>query len=326
VRRTVGSIASTIWIALAVATAHACPQPGHAWVRVVTTSPDVGDRVIRHLRAELAPRHIDVCGAPDGTPPDPVATVEILGSDAPTVGITVEVRDAITDKRVSREIDLATLPPDARPMAIAVGAAELLRSSWAEVALDTSREPNHPVPEGVRGTVDDAMHQPRAGSLGLLGAGEVSTGKLRQLGIDARFSLAVTPRLAVYGRVGARAAQTASTPKDAAWADAWVVGVGGTYAITPISAPLGFGVFVRADVVSFRLLTTSSDGAKAKPASGVTVLATAGANGWLHVSRSLDLVAEIGAGPALKGLKEVGNVTKPGEIVFSAGVGVAVKF
>ncbi len=49
--------------------------------------------------------------------------------------MVLEVDDALTNKSVRREVDLGDVPASGRPRALALAAAELLRASWAELAL-----------------------------------------------------------------------------------------------------------------------------------------------------------------------------------------------
>lgn len=120
-------------------------------------SSDAGDRLVEalapHLRAELHGRDIGVCLGEEGDSAnarrDPVAEI-LLHDDGQTVTITIH--DLVTDKRVERELDLASLPADTRLLAIATSVDELLRASWLETLLvsprragaDRARRPGKP--------------------------------------------------------------------------------------------------------------------------------------------------------------------------------------
>ena len=113
---------------LASAPALGCPD-ARPWVRIDAT-PDV----TRLLRAELAPKHIDLCDAPAPGAPAPIASLTVaLASDTATV--RVEVRDRVTAKDVTRDVSLADVPEDTRALTIALAADELLRASWVELSL-----------------------------------------------------------------------------------------------------------------------------------------------------------------------------------------------
>lgn len=53
--------------------------------------------------------------------------------------VVLEIDDALTNKSVRREVDLGDVPASGRPRALALAAAELLRASWAELALPPPR-------------------------------------------------------------------------------------------------------------------------------------------------------------------------------------------
>jgi hypothetical protein len=55
--------------------------------------------------------------------------------------VTIEIDDALTNKRLVRDIDLRQLPQDGRDLALALAADELLRASWAELGLRNDKPP-----------------------------------------------------------------------------------------------------------------------------------------------------------------------------------------
>ena len=96
-----------------------CPTCSTRW-------PDKGSRPVR--------RDAHPAAAPLAT-----LAVELAPDDTAKATVDIEVRDAVTRKRVRRDVDLSRIPDDGRAAAIAIEADELLRASWAEVALDTAR-------------------------------------------------------------------------------------------------------------------------------------------------------------------------------------------
>lgn len=106
------------------------------------------------LRAGLRGQGIDVCPAELGAGA-PVARVTLRTSAAAPLRVGIDVVDAVTDKRVARDVDLARLPEDGRPFALAVATDELLRASWVELAL-SKREPS---PEVAPPEVEKAAQQ-----------------------------------------------------------------------------------------------------------------------------------------------------------------------
>jgi hypothetical protein len=61
-----------------------------------------------------------------------------------SASFSVRIDDFVTQKRIERTFDLEETDPRARPRALALSTAELLRASWAELAI---AEPNADVPE-----------------------------------------------------------------------------------------------------------------------------------------------------------------------------------
>ena len=82
------------------------------------------------------------------------------------------MRDAVTHKRVRRDVDLSRIPEDGRAAAIAIESDELLRASWAEVALDTARarQAQQEARPQVVGSVSQVMAPSPAGDAGAVGA------------------------------------------------------------------------------------------------------------------------------------------------------------
>src|SRR5207237_7403060 len=120
------------------AAAAQCPAT-EPWVRIelraAAWTSAARDRVLDDLRRTLAGQGIDACVSNDQPAADPLATLAIdLPPDGPARA-EIEVRDAVTQKRVRREVDLAGIPPDGREVAIAIEADELLRATWAGGAL-----------------------------------------------------------------------------------------------------------------------------------------------------------------------------------------------
>ncbi len=145
--------------AASVRPAHAAQSPpcgarGWPWVRLaddVLAPPfDAAFRalLVAQLGAGLEARHIELCAARDGTPGDGAAS-EVSLSAAQGDVVTVAVRDAITGKRLAREVPLASVPRDARPLTLALAVDELLRASWVELALADAPTPEHPVPREI---------------------------------------------------------------------------------------------------------------------------------------------------------------------------------
>ncbi len=108
--------------------------------------PDFAAQIISDLRAGLAPSRIDACVVDATERKAPLATVRIAGVASRELVFSIDVSDSVTEKRIGRDIDLGHVPSDGRAFALAVAADELLRASWAELALAKERAPE-PKPE-----------------------------------------------------------------------------------------------------------------------------------------------------------------------------------
>src|SRR5262245_32632310 len=98
--------------------------------------------VLSDLQHTLAGQGIAACSGdthPATSAPLATLTIDLGPDDTAKATVDIEVRDAVTHKRVRRDVDLSRIPDDGRAAAIAIEADELLRASWAEIALDTAR-------------------------------------------------------------------------------------------------------------------------------------------------------------------------------------------
>src|SRR6187551_652634 len=127
--------------------------------------------VLSDLQHTLASQGIAACSADAHPTATPLATlaVELAADDAAKARVDIEVRDAVTHKRVRRDVDLSRIPEDGRAAAIAIEADELLRASWAEIALDTARarQAEEKARAQVAGSVEQVLAPARAESGGV---------------------------------------------------------------------------------------------------------------------------------------------------------------
>ena len=119
-----------------------CGESPRPWVQIVTEDvPGSHVAFVSLLRAELASRGLDLCASSTDVGAPPVATIRV-SARPDAVALTVEVRDALTEKQVNRDVALAGIPPDGQPLTLALAADELLRASWAELTLRTAPPPD----------------------------------------------------------------------------------------------------------------------------------------------------------------------------------------
>ena len=279
--------------------APACGRSGRSWVGVHASAelPRGLGSFIELLRAELASRRIDLCSSVDEAREPPLATIEVSsGPDAVTLG--VEVRDAVTAKHVSRDVALGGVPADSRPLMIAVAADELLRASWAELALRTAPPPARAVPIEVTRSVSDSIEPPAAPSsprvlLGVDGSLERFGSGTTLYGADARFEAWVTPRVAAALRLGLRSGAIVSATDGDVQPSAWLVGAAAIVTITPPESRWGIDALARFDVEHVSFVPTPRSTATGSAASDVALLAGLGPQAWFRVASTLRIGADV---------------------------------
>jgi len=105
------------------------------------------DDFVDALRVELAGRqpHCCVVGPGGDAAPDALkVTLVIEPCEASTQHVDVQVNVTATQRTITRQVSLADLPPEARPRALALAVAELIRS--AGEAPQAEAPPPAPVP------------------------------------------------------------------------------------------------------------------------------------------------------------------------------------
>ena len=130
---------------------HDCGDGEGPWVSVAfdrgTWQSELKQMVLADLKAESYHRGISVCHIDEAPARPALAAITISSSAMRRVTVTVEIRDAVTDKRVTRDVDLDHIPLDGRALALALAADELVWASWAELALkDNQRRTRAPSP------------------------------------------------------------------------------------------------------------------------------------------------------------------------------------
>ena len=286
-----------------------CAAAGIDWVRVsidVQQDSPFVHKLLEHIRAELAPHRIEACAIATNSFRPPLAHLRIARATANQVLIEVQVEDAVTDKTVTRQLDLTGLPPDAHALTIALGAAELLRASWAEVNLKQSTTAPRPVPAGVRHTLDEARKTgPATASLGFHLAGEEFTRGLRQGGADARFTIHALNPWQWTLCAGVRQALSVRASDGVVRASSWLAGVGSALRLTPLDTRASLVVTSLLEWAHLQALAEPKPGATATSGSGAALLAGLGALASLSVTSSAQLELEVDAGGVIKGVRVV---------------------
>lgn len=239
--------------------------------------PALARAVASELRAGLAPSHIDVCTEDSLPPSEPLARVTLAQvGEAEPARFSLDVTDSVTQKRVGRDLSLEKLPADGRALALAVAAEELLRASWAELALRGVHRPATAPPPEVRAVVERAPPAPRRfTAIGARLAFEHFTGGQTHYGGDAFLALPLGPRFGIVAALGARRGLSEQAPHGSIGARALSGELGLSLSLLEPSA-LELGAFVSARALWLRYEASATAGADAGSQSGLAVVTRAG--------------------------------------------------
>jgi hypothetical protein len=296
-------------LSAAAAAAPGCKGADRPWVSVrfdaTGFSPRFSERVLSDLRAGLANRGIDACVESEGQG-EPLASVKIASTTGPSVAVALEIRDALTEKRVMRDVDLARVPEDGRAFAIAIAVDELVWASWAELALAkrTPKKPRRaPPPEVVRGVenVLPAREEP-ATRLGARAALEHFGGGQTHLGADATALFPFTERVGLELALGLRQGQRVEAEHGHVLSSA--AGLGAMLRVTLLRAlPLELSLFAGPRAGLARFTGKASPEARGTELSGLVLYARGGVVAGARVLGPLWLEGSGGAGAPLRGLE-----------------------
>jgi hypothetical protein len=299
--------------------------------------PRLRAKVAEQLGADLGGHRLALCDAASApSSPPPLADVALSLSVSSV--LSLEVVDAVTDKRMGRRVPLATVPRDALALSIALAAEELLHASWIEAAL--APLPEAPLPAGReavpaevrevnRETIAALPEPSREAWRGwaqatLLAAGERSAGGQTDLGADLRFTMG--DRVSGAGQVGVRAAPDVQSAHGVVRGRELLVGLGLGYLLVPRASPWGAAVDLRADLVDVQFSAIASAGAASQSGSELGVLLGAYLGGWRRLGGPWSLVAEAGLGAPVRAVtaSDAGSTaTGVSGLTVGAALGVA---
>ena len=300
------AIALTLPLVLVkAAVARNAPQAGcnagrRPWIQFVanTESQPTGfEHIVRHVRAELDRKGIGVCFEGRG---EPIAIVQLFSTSKDAVEVIVDVRDAITHKRVSRTLDLRSIPPDARPLAIAVGTDELLIASWVEVAV---KDEDAELPAEVTDVVSDELAGERSAEAGAAVTFESYDGGQEFIGVDMRGGVWLLERFAATLRLGLRRGFEETSPNGQVRADAWLLGLGIRIAVTAPSRPFGVDVVGRLDALRASYVPEADPGIVARPREATAIIASAGVAPTLQPVSTLRISVDGTLGAPLRSVR-----------------------
>lgn len=161
----------------------------------IAAAPELRNTIRVDIEVGMRRRGLAVC-PDDAAPASRVGRLQVDAARLPQVRITMI--DDITDKEVSRRLDLSDLPADGHSLAIAIAAEELARASWAELALrprtPEAPEPKKKAPAVVRAAVERDLPDrplepspPDDNAVRLVGAIDHYTAPLTLIGPDMAY-------------------------------------------------------------------------------------------------------------------------------------------
>jgi len=302
------------------------------WVVVSGSLPEEFSRAVRSdLRAGLAPSHIDVCDEPHPSGSEPLArvTLERVGGGA---RYRLQVTDSITQKRVERDLTLDKLPPDGRPFALAVAAEELLRATWAELALrGPDDRPQTTAPPEVRAIVEKSEPEParqrRPAGLGARLAFEHFLGGQTHYGFDLFGALPFGRIAGGFVALGARRALAEQAPHGAIGANALSAELGLSLSFWQRGG-LELGAFVSARMLRLAFEPEADADASASSQHGLAVTSRAGLGFAFGKLGSVRAYSGLGAGLPLKSFSASDQgvtVTGASKLELFASTGLALE-
>lgn len=262
------------------------------------------------LEASLRAQGLELVHAADGAE-RVVATVRVTAPRDEARSALIAIDDVVTGKHVERAVDLTRVPEDGWSVAIAAGADELLRASWAELAILGAPPPAIEPPAAVETLVEDRVVRPLVEqrvaraldpelprpslALGARGALESYVGGQTLLGGDLMLRLWLASRVGLELAAGARAGLDVDTARGRV--RSWSLGgeLGPTFLLVPPPSPVRLEAFVVARVAYVAYDPDANEGSLAQRADGVAVIGRVGLRAAVGIDRS-ELGVQLGVG------------------------------
>jgi hypothetical protein len=301
------------------------------WVAVTGRVPVAFAAAVRSdLQAGLAPQSIDVCETAQASAAEPLARVVLRQVDTAGARYSLDVIDSVTKKRLGRDLSLERLPADGRALALAVAADELLRASWAELALRGVHSAQTAAPPEVRAVIEKSAPPPPLRRYTALGARlgfEHFLGGQTHYGADL-FGVAPLGRVAsALLAVGARRALSVQAPHGSIGATVLSAEAGLSLAFFRQSG-LDLGAFVSARLLRISFEPEASPSVTAQPQSGLAVTSRVGLAFAFGSPGLLRSYSGVGAGLPLKSFSAAdsgGAVTGASQLELFASTGLALE-
>jgi hypothetical protein len=289
------------------------------------------------LGASLRGQGLELVHAADGAG-RVIATVrvDVPTEDSPRAAVRIE--DRITGKHVERTVELRRVPPDGWSVAIAAGADELLRASWAELTVAGAPAPVIEPPPAVEAIVEErivtpiverhleeALSPPQrrpALSLGVRAALEGYNGGQVHVGGDLMVQIWLIDRLGIELAFGGRGGldHEAARGRVRSWALGGELGLVALLVSPPSAIRVETFAVVRTSYVAFD--AEANTGSIARDSVGLAVFGRAGLRAGAAIDRG-SVGAELSVGGpflALDATDERGAVTGASGIELHAAV------
>jgi hypothetical protein len=300
------------------------------WVAVSAHLPKAFAAAVRsELRAGLAPSNIEVCERALSSAAEPLASVLVVQAEG--ARFSLDVTDSVTKKRVGRDLSLEKLPADGRALALAVAAEELLRASWAELAMRGVHSAQTATPPEVRAVVEEEAPAPAASrrftALGARLGFEHFFGGQTHYGADLFAVMPLRDVAGVFLAFGARRALSEQAPHGSIGATAFSAELGAQLSFLERRG-LDLGAFVSARLLRLSFEPEAAAGVAASKRSGLAMTSRVGlgfAFGRAGVVRSY---SSLGAGLPLKAFSASdsgGTVTGVSKLELFAATGLALE-
>lgn len=315
-----------------------CGRAGQPWVSVAFTgsawTAQLQSAVLLDLRAGLALSGITACVLGTEGSETPLALLELDAAAEDRVAVGIALHDTLTAKRVMRDVDLRPVASDARALALAAAAEELLRASWAELALRDAPEPDRPRPPEVERAVRRTLVPSRLGArdlgLGVRGVFVHHGGGLSLFGGDIYLALWPSERFGLELATGLREGLHEKAEHGAVASRALTAAADALYAIVPRGEPFGVHALLGLELASVRFEGIDVDaGGTGEQGAGLDVHARVGLGASFAPWPVFALRADVSGGVPLRSVaaQDAGkDVASTAGVQLRSALGAEVRF
>jgi hypothetical protein len=283
-----------------------CGESLRPWVELRFDGNGWEPRLQQTIRADMAAglrlRGLLVCPVDKPGVEAPLASVQLSAASITKVAVEIEVHDALTNKYVMREVDMRNVTVDARGLTLAAAAEELLRASWAELALEDAPPPAREPPPEVTAAVRPSLSQRDDHVLGLRVIGEHHAGGHTQVGPEVWFDVWLTDHFAAELSIGYRRGLDVSADHGSIASQAAVLGADALLAFAGRGSRLLLLTRFGFQVANMEFEGTPERGSVGLGRSGINVAARAGLVLRVALGHTAELRLEAGPGISMRSL------------------------